>query len=303
MTVVSNTIAGGPSVIPETQTGHEATKGLPGQKIFDQRHASPTAKPGRKVRFRIKRQDGPGKPARWEEFEVPVFRGANVISCLQAIAANPVTTDGRPSSPPVWDSGCLEEVCGSCTMLINGKVRQSCSALIDTYAPNEGDMVTLEPMTKFPVIRDLWVDRERVFAALERVRAWVPIDGTYDLGPGPKESPDAQATHYVLSTCMSCGCCLEACPQFNLEEDKSKWDTSFIGAHAISQARLFNGHDTGATLKGERLDALMAPGGVSDCGNAQNCVKVCPKGIPLTESIAAIGRAVTIHGLTSFFRR
>jgi succinate dehydrogenase/fumarate reductase-like Fe-S protein len=30
-------------------------------------------------------------------------------------------------------------------------------------------------------------------------------------------------------------------------------------------------------------------------------VKVCPKDIPLTESIAAIGRAVTVHGLRRFF--
>jgi len=41
----------------------------------------------------------------------------------------------------------------------------------------------------------------------------------------------------------------------------------------------------------------MGPGGVSDCGNAQNCVKVCPKHIPLTESIASGGRAVTLHGI------
>jgi NAD-dependent dihydropyrimidine dehydrogenase PreA subunit len=88
---------------------------------------------------------------------------------------------------------------------------------------------------------------------------------------------------------MSCGCCLEACPQFNLEADKAAWDTSFIGAHAISQARLFNEHATGAILKDERLDALMGQGGINDCGNAQNCVKVCPKHIPLTESIAAMG--------------
>ena len=55
----------------------------------------------------------------------------NIISCLQYIAAHPVTTDGKQTTPPVWDSGCLEEVCGACTMLINGRTRQSCSALVD----------------------------------------------------------------------------------------------------------------------------------------------------------------------------
>jgi succinate dehydrogenase / fumarate reductase iron-sulfur subunit len=263
----------------------------------------PRAVAGRSVRFRIKRCDGPGKPSRWETFSVKVEPGANVISCLQQIAANPVTVDGQKTTPVVWDAGCLEEVCGACTMVINGKVRQSCSCLIDSYAPNDGDEITLEPMSKFPLVRDLWVDRARLFHNLKRVRGWVPVDGTYYLGSGPREKPAKQEVRYKLSECMSCGCCLEACPQFLLEEEPERWDTTFIGAHAISQARLFNLHETGKALATERLDDLSGPGGVSDCGNAQNCVKVCPKNIPLTESIAAMGRAVTIHSVTRFFTR
>ncbi len=261
------------------------------------------AVPNRTIRLRVLRCDGPGKPSRWETFAVKVERGANIISCLQQVAANPVTVDGRETTPVVWDAGCLEEVCGACTMVINGKVRQSCSCLIDDYAPRENDEITLEPMSKFPVVRDLWVDRSRLFAALKRTKSWVPIDGTYSLGAGPKEAPETQETRYVLSTCMSCGCCLEACPQYTKEEDPTQWDTSFIGAHAISQTRLFNLHPTGKRLKGDRLDALMGPGGVTDCGNAQNCVKVCPKNIPLTESIAAMGRAVVVHSLTKWMRK
>ena len=267
--------------------------------------AAPTGT--RTVRFRIKRQDSPDQPARWETFNVPVQAAsegsgsANVISCLQWIAANPVTSEGTSSTPVVFDSGCLEEVCGSCTMVINGQVRQACSCLIDDYAPNEGDEIALEPMSKFPVVRDLFVDRERFFYNLKRIKGWVPIDGTYDLGSGPLESPDDQQTRYKLSECMSCGCCLEACPQYTLEEDAEKWDSSFIGAAVISQARYFNRHATGGTLSKKRLDVLSGPGGVSDCGNSQNCVKVCPKDIPLTESIGEMGRDVTIHNVKKFF--
>ncbi|MCE2924881.1 MAG: succinate dehydrogenase iron-sulfur subunit [Phycisphaeraceae bacterium] len=256
---------------------------------------------GRSVVFRIKRCQGPGQASYWQDFKVKIPQNANIISCLQQIALDPVTTDGTRTVPVVWDSGCLEEVCGSCTMLINGKVRQSCSCLLDAIAPNEGDVVTLEPMSKFPVVRDLWVDRSRLFHNLARVKAWVPIDGTYNLGSGPRETPQDQETRYVLSTCMSCGCCLEACPQFNKEEKPADWDHAFIGAHAISQARLFNTHGTGRELAPQRLEVLAGRGGVNDCGNAQNCVKVCPKKIPLTESIAAIGRAVTIHKIKQFF--
>lgn len=261
-----------------------------------------SAKPGRTVVFRIKRCEGPNKPSYWQDFKVPVPANANVISSLQWIAANPVTTDGKRVAPVVWDSGCLEEVCGACTMVINGKVRQSCSCLIDEYAPSEGDVITLEPMSKFPVIRDLWVDRARMFHALTRIKAWVPIDGTYHLGAGPTESPAKQDKRYKMSECMTCGCCLEACPQYQLTPDAKDWDTAFIGAHAINQARYFNMHGTGKALAAARLDELMGPGGNDDCGNAQNCVKVCPKRIPLTESIGAMGRAITVHSIASFFR-
>ncbi|MDZ4754463.1 MAG: succinate dehydrogenase iron-sulfur subunit [Phycisphaerae bacterium] len=253
----------------------------------------------RTVRFEILRRDRPDAAPRWEHFDVPVEPGANVISCLQWIAANPTTVDGTPSTPVVYDSGCLEEVCGSCTMLINGKAGQACSALIDRIAAN--GVVTLEPMSKYPVVRDLAVDRERLFAALRRVQAWVPIDGTYDLGSGPKETPHEQEVRYTLSTCMSCGCCLEACPQYTQEPDATQWDTAFVGAAVLSQTRLFNMHPTGKALAPMRLDLMMREGGVNDCGNAQNCVKVCPKEIPLTESIAAIGRAVTVHAIRKFF--
>jgi len=256
------------------------------------------------IRFRIRRQDGPNAAPRWESFDVPRQSGANIISCLQWIAENPVTVDGTPTTPVAYDAGCLEEVCGACTMVINGKVRQSCSCLIEHAASNtsgsQGE-ITLEPMSKFPVVRDLAVDRSRLFQALKRIRAWVPIDGTYHLGPGPKDTPQSQQQRYVLSTCMSCGCCLEACPQYKLENDEQKFDHAFVGAHALSQARLFNEHETGKVLQDERLDALMGVGGVNDCGNAQNCVKVCPKEIPLTESIASIGRAVTKHAVKKFF--
>jgi succinate dehydrogenase / fumarate reductase iron-sulfur subunit len=246
-------------------------------------------------RLRIKRQDGPDQPPYWQTFEVPHKPQMNIISALQYIAANPVTVDGQQATVPAWDAGCLEEVCGSCTMNVNGHVRQACSALISELIDSDGT-VTLEPMTKFPVIRDLFVDRQRMFDALHKVRGWVPIDSTQDLGPGPRESQENQEERYALSRCMTCGCCLEACPQFQQESD-------FIGPQAIAQALYFNEHETGQSLSEERLDELMGPGGITDCGNAQNCVKVCPKDVPLTEAIAKIGRQTTVQAFNRFFRK
>jgi len=170
-------------------------------------------------------------------------------------------------------------------MIINGRVRQSCSAMIDALSPN-GETITLEPMTKFPVVRDLVVDRSRMFENLKRVKAWIQLDGSHELGPGPRQSQENQETTYPLSRCMTCGCCLEACPQVNASSD-------FIGPAAINQVRLFNLHPSGKMHAGERLDAVMGEGGVEGCGKAQNCVEVCPKEIPLVDSISSVSRATT----------
>ncbi|AJY75792.1 succinate dehydrogenase iron-sulfur subunit [Paenibacillus beijingensis] len=234
------------------------------------------------IKLIISRQDAPDKQPYTEEFEIPYRSGMNVISALMEIQRNPTKADGQKTTPVCWESNCLEEVCGACSMVINGKPRQACSALIDKLE----QPVRVEPMRTFPVVRDLVIDRERMFNALKRVKAWIPIDGTYDLGPGPRLAETKRQWAYELSKCMTCGVCLEACPNVN---DRS----SFIGPAAISQVRLFNTHPTGEMNKDERLEALMEDGGIEGCGNSQNCVRSCPKGIPLTTSIAAINKDTT----------
>lgn len=248
------------------------------------------------VRLRILRQDLPSGDSnanqRWEDFDIEWRPGMNIISCLMAIQRNPVTADGKQTNAVVWESNCLEEVCGACTMLVNGKVRQACSALVDKLA----QPITLEPLSSFPVVRDLIVDRTRLFDAFKKVHAWVPIDGTYDLGPGPRMDENERQKSYILSTCIACGSCMEACPNFNEA-------SPFIGPAAINQARLHNSHPTGKMHRGERLEALLGEGGIAYCGNDQNCVRVCPKGIPLTESIAEMNRQVNLYAIRSLFNK
>src|SRR3954467_3524971 len=136
------------------------------------------------VILKIKRQATPTSKSHWEEFSLPYRPNMNVISALMDIAADPVTRDGKATTPLTYDSNCLEEVCGSCAMLINGRARMACSALADQL----DQPIRLEPFSKFPIIRDLAVDRSVLFENLKAVKAWVPIDGTYDLGAGPRLS-------------------------------------------------------------------------------------------------------------------
>ncbi|HEY1462133.1 MAG TPA: succinate dehydrogenase iron-sulfur subunit [Terriglobales bacterium] len=244
------------------------------------------------VLFKIKRQSNPNDNPQWEEFELEWHPGMNVISSMMEIARNPVTRDGQATTPITYDSNCLEEVCGSCAMLINGRARMACSALVD----NLEQPIRIEPLSKFPVVRDLSVDRSVLFENLKRVKAWVPIDGTYDLGSGPRVTMTAQEETYPLSRCISCCCCMEVCPQFND-------DTGFVGAATISQVQLFNTHPTGEALKRERLAALMGDGGIQECGYAQNCVEICPKDIPLTRSISQVSGEVMKQAIGDLFSK
>lgn len=265
---------------------------------------------------RILRQDYPGDASYWQWFRLSREPGLNVTGVLQRIAANPQTISGELVAPVAYDANCLEEVCGSCTMLINGRTRQACSALVDKLLTDKPHEIELRPMSKFPVVRDLVVDRRRLFRALEKVKAWIPVDGYYDLGPGPRQSQEEQQAAYPLSQCMSCGCCLEACPQYALVDvqraasesgssftarQNASFGRAFFGAHAMNQVVFYNAHPTGQYNAAERLDAAMAAGGVQVCGKAQNCTAVCPKHIPLNDSWGQIGRATTIHSIKKWF--
>jgi len=95
---------------------------------------------------------------------------------------------------------------------------------------------------------------------------------------------------------MTCGCCVEACPQVNER-------SAFMGAFVFGQVLLFNRHPTGAMNADERLEAVMGSDGIANCASAQNCAAVCPKAIPLTEAIAEVGRQAVVYGLRRFFRR
>ena len=234
--------------------------------------------PEKTVTFKIRRQASPSASSYWEEFSLPWKKQMNVISSLMEIAANPVTRQGKPTTPIAYDSNCLEEVCGSCAMLINGQACMACSALVDKLE----QPIRLEPLSKFPIIRDL--------------KAWIPVDGTYDLGSGPRQSQRQQEEAYPISRCISCCCCMEVCPQFNEH-------TGFVGAAAIAQVQLFNTHPTGHMQKHERLQALMGDGGIHECGYAQNCVEACPKDIPLTRAIAEVGGQVMKQAISDFFKR
>ena len=139
----------------------------------------------KRVLVRIRRQERPESPSYWEEFAIPHRPNLNVIVLLQEIRNRPVTREGRATTPVAWESNCLEEVCGACSMVINGRPRQSCTALVDALP----QPIVLEPMRTFPVIRDLMVDRSRMFDGIETGPGLDPDRRHPRPGPRPEERP------------------------------------------------------------------------------------------------------------------
>lgn len=242
------------------------------------------------VHLIIERQDSPkGKPYT-EEFEIPYRPALNIVAALMEIQKNPVTKDGKKTTPVVWECNCLEKVCGACMMVINGRARQACASLID-HLPQP---IRLAPARTFPVIRDLLIDRSVMFESLKRIQGWVNIDGSWENREASIQDPNVAATAYEISHCMTCGCCLEACPNVGPQSD-------FIGAAPTVQAYLFNLHPYGKFDAPKRLNALMEKGGITSCGNSQNCVEVCPKHIKLTTYLAQLNRDVNKQALRNIF--
>lgn len=93
--------------------------------------------------------------------------------------------------------------CGACAMRINGLPRLACSVFLRDC---KGSVVTLEPLSKFPLVKDSVVDRSVIFEALKRTKLW--------LERCVPASAIRTASGIDLLRLL-CGCCLEVCPNFD----------------------------------------------------------------------------------------
>ena len=165
---------------------------------------------------------------------------------------------------------CRQATCGSCGMLINGKPRLACFTKISELDSN---VVTVEPMNNFPVIRDLAVKFERLFDTHHKIQPYLIRDDT-ELESNEKEflqSPEELENFIQFANCIKCGLCNSACPTMTT-------DSSFVGPQALAQAYRYvaDSRDKG---KDSRLDIIDESHGIWRCHFAGSCSQVCPKGV------------------------
>ncbi|HEY4680536.1 MAG TPA: succinate dehydrogenase iron-sulfur subunit [Nitrosarchaeum sp.] len=165
---------------------------------------------------------------------------------------------------------CRQATCGSCGMIINGKPRLACFTKISELNSN---IITVEPMNNFPIIRDLAVKFERLFDTHHKIKPYLIRDDT-EITTNTKEflqSPEELEQYIQFSNCIKCGLCNSACPTMAT-------DSSFVGPQALAQAYRYvaDSRDKG---KDNRLKIIDDSHGIWRCHFAGSCSQVCPKGV------------------------
>ena len=165
---------------------------------------------------------------------------------------------------------CRQATCGSCGMIINGKPKLACFTKISEL---NSDVVTVEPMNNFPIIRDLAVRFERLFDSHHKIKPYL-IREDSEITSNEKEflqTPEEVEQYIQFSNCIKCGLCNSACPTMAT-------DSSFVGPQALAQAYRYvaDSRDKG---KETRLKIIDESHGIWRCHFAGSCSQVCPKGV------------------------
>lgn len=185
---------------------------------------------------------------------------ATVATLLGDLAGGDYIDDqGKPVTPVTWQCSCLQKKCGACAMVVNGVPKLAC----DCFLRDHPKGITLTPLSKFPVVVDLMVDRSILFENLKTMELWVE----------EAHIPDKhQGQVFAASKCLQCGCCLEVCPNFGA-------DDAFLGAASfVPTAGVLT-----ALSSQERQQLLerYKTHGYAGCGKSLACHAVCPAGIDI----------------------
>lgn len=220
-----------------------------------------------KITVRIKRQNSFEAEAFYQTILCDCDAETNIATLLREINAEEVLDiEGIPVGEIAWECSCLQKKCGACAMRINGVPRLACDTKIGDL---KSKTVTLEPLKKFPVVRDLIVDRSVLRENLIALHNWLESEAT--------KSRKTVDLAYDASRCIQCGCCLEVCPNFTAGE-------SFFGAAAfVPASRILS-----QLPKGKKNDLVQEYGKhiYNGCGKSLSCHDICPVGIDVEHKLS-----------------
>lgn len=194
---------------------------------------------------------------------------------------------GKGEEPVEFDHDCREGICGTCSLMINGRAhgpdRLITVCQLHMRSFNDGDTITIEPWRAkaFPVIKDLIVDRSS-FDRIQQAGGYISVNTSgrpVDANAIPIEKENADAS-FNAATCIGCGACVAAC--------KNASAMLFTSAK-VSQFALLPQGQVEATDRVQNMIRQMDLEGFGNCTNTGACEVECPKGISL-ENIARMNR-------------
>ncbi len=223
--------------------------------------------------------DGPG----FQTYDVPFHDDWVVLDALNYVKDY---VDGTLS----YRWSCRMGVCGSCGMEVNGEPKLTCAAFLRDYLPGP---VRVEPLTNFPVERDLVVNMDGFMSKLDSVSPYiVPKD---EAGGGPSaehlQTPAQLDRYKQFSMCINCMLCYAACPVVGRVDE-------FIGPAALALAQRYN-LDSRDDGRERRYDVMFQDEGVWECTYVGECSEVCPKHV---DPAGAIQQA-KLSGALDYYKR
>ena len=223
------------------------------------------------MRVKILRQLTPASEPYWEEFLYDGTEDNTVAGLLDYLNYNDDITDinGRKTTRIGWECSCLQGVCGGCAMVVNNTPCLACETFLKDL---KGDELTIRPLSKFPVIHDLVVDRSVIHQNLMKSDIFI---GEYQ--PSGKTDPEHQ---YTVAKCLKCGLCLEVCPNYVN-------GSSFFGALFANDCYLVSARNA---AKGKEIKGMYNARFGNSCSKSLSCMDVCPVKIQTIASIAKMNR-------------
>ncbi|MBI3455216.1 MAG: succinate dehydrogenase/fumarate reductase iron-sulfur subunit [Candidatus Rokubacteria bacterium] len=213
--------------------------------------------------------EAPG--ARFDAFPIEAGEGTTVLDALVRI---------RETEAPdlAFRYACRVGMCGSCTLIVDGRERWACRTRLRAVAP-PGATVTVRPLYHFPLIRDLVVDLQPLVDQMKAARAWfVPEEPARGLA----DSSEREAIDAAIE-CIGCGACLSACTMV-------RWDPHFAGPAALNRAFTLVADRRDAGGMAARWQALFGEDGVWRCHGQAQCTAVCPMELSPADSILRLRR-------------
>lgn len=221
--------------------------------------------------IKIKRQKTSSEPFYWQSFEYNGPKHVTVSAVLDALNYTDDLFDIEKNPAPRirWECSCMQAVCGGCAMVINGLPALACETYIDKF---KGEKLIIEPLSKFPVIADLIVDRSVIYENLIKAKAY--------LENRTKVEKKQHKQQYSVAKCLKCGLCLEVCPNYHPGGD-------FYGAILANESYLLTSQSV--DKKPQVVKEYKKHFGAG-CSKALSCQTVCPAKIETITSILKMNR-------------